>query len=346
MTNNNYCVIMAGGIGSRFWPYSRKDKPKQFLDFFGTGHTLLQLTFDRYKKIVPTENIFVITNVLYENLVKEQLPELSEDRIILEPTRRNTAPCIAWASLKIQQLNPNANIIVAPSDHLILKEGEFIEAIQKGLEFVAQSPQLLTLGIKPNRPETEYGYIQIADEKQGDFYKVKTFIEKPQLEFAQVFVESDEFYWNSGIFLWNVNTILEAFQKFMPDMCPKLSIGEEGFLSAPNISIDYGIMEKAENVYVQLCNFGWADLGTWRSLHEALPKDQHKNVIIKGHTLLYDCRNSVVALPKGKLAVLQGLDDYLIADTENVLLVCRKDDENTIRRYVNDVQIKLGDEFV
>ena len=346
MTNNNYCVIMAGGIGSRFWPYSRKDKPKQFLDFFGTGHTLLQLTFDRYKKIVPTENIFVITNVLYEDLVKEQLPELSEDRIILEPTRRNTAPCIAWASLKIQQLNPNANIIVAPSDHLILKEGEFIEAIQKGLGFVAQSPQLLTLGIKPNRPETGYGYIQIADEKQGNFYKVKTFIEKPQLEFAQVFVESDEFYWNSGIFLWNVNTILEAFQKFMPDMCPKLSIGEEGFLSAPNISIDYGIMEKAENVYVQLCNFGWADLGTWRSLHEALPKDQHKNVIIKGHTLLYDCRNSVVALPKGKLAVLQGLDDYLIADTENVLLVCRKDDENTIRRYVNDVQIKLGDEFV
>lgn len=346
MTNKNYCVIMAGGIGSRFWPYSRKDKPKQFLDFFGTGHTLLQLTFDRYKKIVPQENIFVITNVLYENLVKEQLPELSEDRIILEPTRRNTAPCIAWASIKIQQLCPDANIIVAPSDHLILKENEFIEAIQKGLEFVAQSPQLLTLGIKPNRPETGYGYIQIADEKQGDFYKVKTFIEKPQLEFAQVFVESDEFYWNSGIFLWNANTILEAFQKFMPEMYPKFSAGEEGFMSAPNISIDYGIMEKAENVYVQLCNFGWADLGTWRSLHEALPKDQQKNVIIKGHTLLYDCKNSVVALPKGKLAVLQGLEDYLIADTENVLLVCRKDDESIIRRYVNDVQIKLGDEFV
>ena len=346
INSNNYCVIMAGGIGSRFWPYSRKDKPKQFLDFFGIGHTLLQLTFDRYKKIVPENNIFVITNVAYESLVKEQLPNLQEQHILLEPTRRNTAPCIAWASKHIQQINPDANIIVAPSDHLILKEDEFIKAIQKGLEFVAQSPQLLTLGIKPNRPETGYGYIQITDEKQGDFYKVKTFVEKPQLEFAKVFVESEEFYWNSGIFLWNVNTILDAFGKIMPEITSKISAGEEGFASSPNISIDYGIMEKAENVYVQLCNFGWADLGTWASLHEALPKDQQKNVIIKGHTLLYDCKNNIIALPKGKLAVVQGLEDYLIADTDNALLICKKDEENEIRRYVNDVQIKLGDEFV
>ena len=237
--NNNYCVIMAGGIGSRFWPYSRKNKPKQFLDFFGTGHTLLQLTFDRYSKIVPKENIFVITNVQYKDLVKEQLPGLNEERILLEPTRRNTAPCIAWASTRIKEIDSDANIIVAPADHLILKEGEFIEAISKGLEFVAQSPQLLTLGIKPNRPETGYGYIQIADEKQGDFYKVKTFVEKPQLEFAQVFVESNEFYWNSGIFLWNVNTILEAFNRFMPEVCSKSLNDEEGFASCPNISIDY-----------------------------------------------------------------------------------------------------------
>lgn len=347
MTNcNNYCVIMAGGIGSRFWPYSRKDKPKQFLDFFGTGHTLLQLTFDRYKKIVPENNIFVVTNVAYEGLVKEQLPNLQEQQILLEPTRRNTAPCIAWASKHIQQINPDANIIVAPSDHLILKEDEFIKAIQKGLEFVAQSPQLLTLGIKPNRPETGYGYIQIAEEKQGEFYKVKTFVEKPQLEFAKVFVESEEFYWNSGIFLWNVHTILDAFGNIMPEIASKVSAGEGGFSSSPNISIDYGIMEKAENVYVQLCNFGWADLGTWASLHEALPKDQQKNVIIKGHTLLYDCKNNIIALPKGKLAVIQGLEDYLIADTDNALLICKKDDENEIRRYVNDVQVKLGDEFV
>ncbi len=337
---------MAGGIGSRFWPYSRKDKPKQFLDFFGTGQTLLQQTFDRYSKIVPKENIFIATNIQYEKLVKEQLPELNEDQILLEPTRRNTAPCIAWASIHIKQLNPNANIIVAPADHLILKEVEFIEAITKGLEFVAQSPQLLTLGIKPSRPETGYGYIQIAEEKDGIFYKVKTFIEKPQLEFAQVFVESNEFYWNSGIFLWNVNTILKAFETHIPEICETFKSYENDLEALPNISIDYAIMEKAENVYVQICNFGWADLGTWGALHEASPKDQHKNVIMKGHTLLYECKDNIIAIPKGKLAVLQGLEDYLIADTDNVLLVCRKDDENSIRRYVNDVQVKLGDEFV
>ena len=337
---------MAGGIGSRFWPYSRKDKPKQFLDFFGTGQTLLQQTFDRYSKIVPKENIFIATNIQYEKLVKEQLPELNEDQILLEPTRRNTAPCIAWASIHIKQLNPNANIIVAPADHLILKEVEFIEAITKGLEFVAQSPQLLTLGIKPSRPETGYGYIQIAEEKDGIFYKVKTFIEKPQLDFAQVFVESNEFYWNSGIFLWNVNTILKAFETHIPEICETFKSYENDLEALPNISIDYAIMEKAENVYVQICNFGWADLGTWGALHEASPKDQHKNVIMKGHTLLYECKDNIIAIPKGKLAVLQGLEDYLIADTDNVLLVCRKDDENSIRRYVNDVQVKLGDEFV
>ena len=344
--NNNYCVILAGGIGSRFWPYSRKNMPKQFLDLFGTGQTLLQQTFYRYCKAVPSENIFVVTNEKYEGLVKKQLPELNSNHILLEPTRRNTAPCIAWASSHIQQENPNANIIVAPADHLILKEGEFIEAIQKGLEFVANSPQLLTLGIKPNRPETGYGYIQIDEKQEGNFYKVKTFIEKPQLEFAEVFAESDEFYWNSGIFIWNVNTILDAFRIHMPEICQKVMDGGEDFESCPNISIDYGIMEKASNVYVQICNFGWADLGTWSSLHEASPKDMHKNVIINGNTLLYDCKENIIAIPKGKLAVLKGLEDYLVADTDNVLLICPKDDEQTIRRYVNDVQIKLGDEFV
>lgn len=344
--SNNYCVIMAGGIGSRFWPYSRKSKPKQFLDFFGMGRTLLQQTFDRYSKIVPEENIFVATNSQYKDLVKEQLPQLNQEQILLEPARRNTAPCVAWASAHISKMEPDANIIVAPADHLILKEGEFIEAIMKGLDFVAQSPQLLTLGIKPNRPETGYGYIQVADKKQGDFYKVKTFIEKPQLEFAQVFIESDEFFWNSGIFLWKASTILEAFHAHMPDMYEKIMNDDKDFESWPNISIDYGIMERADNVYVQLCDFGWADLGTWGSLHEASPKDLHKNVIINGNTLLYDCNNNIIAMPKGKLVVLQGLEDYLVADTDNVLLICRKDDENTIRRYVNDVQIKLGDEFV
>lgn len=347
MTNsNNYCVIMAGGIGSRFWPYSRKSKPKQFLDLFGTGHTLLQQTFNRYTQIVPSENIIVITNVEYVELVKEQLPSLKENQILLEPTRRNTAPCIAMASMYIHSLNPNANMIVAPADHLILKEQEFNEALHKGLEFVEQSPYLLTLGIKPNRPETGYGYIQIEEDKRNDFYKVKTFIEKPQLEFAEVFVESDEFYWNSGIFLWNIKTILNAFQTLAPDIYSKITPELDDFASCPNISIDYAIMEKADNVYVQLCNFGWADLGTWGSLHEASPKDMNKNVIIHGNTLLYDCRENIIAMPEGKLAVIQGLEDYLVADTDNVLLICRKDDESTIRRYVNDVQIKLGDKFI
>jgi mannose-1-phosphate guanylyltransferase len=335
---------MAGGIGSRFWPYSRKSKPKQFLDFFGIGQTLLQQTFDRYSKIVPAENIIVVTNAEYEGLVKEQLPSLQDNQILLEPARRNTAPCIAMASMHIHAINPDANMVVAPCDHLILKEAEFIEAIHKGLEFVAQSPQLLTLGIKPNRPETGYGYIQIDEEQGNNFYQVKTFIEKPQLEFAEVFVASDEFYWNSGIFLWNVNTILNAFDTLMPEVCPKIKTDD--FASCPSISIDYAIMEKAENVSVQLCNFGWADLGTWGALHEASPKDQHKNVSTNGHTVLYDCSNNIVALPEGKLAVIQGMQDYLIADTDNVLLICKKDDQSAIRRYVNDVQIKLGEEFV
>ena len=342
--NNNYCVIMAGGIGSRFWPYSRKNKPKQFLDFFGIGQTLLQQTFERYSKIVPSENIIVITNAEYEGLVKEQLPSLQANQILLEPARRNTAPCIAMASMHIHAINPEANMVVAPCDHLVLKEGEFIEAINKGLEFVAQSSQLLTLGIKPNRPETGYGYIQIDEEQGNNFYKVKTFVEKPQLEFAEVFVASDEFYWNSGIFLWNVNTILNAFDTLMPEVCPKIK--SEDFASCPSISIDYAIMEKAENVSVQLCNFGWADLGTWGALHESSPKDQHKNVITTGHTVLYDCSNNIIALPEGKLAVVQGMQDYLIADTDNVLLICKKDDQSAIRRYVNDVQIKLGEEFI
>ena len=214
------------------------------------------------------------------------------------------------------------------------------------MDFVAQSPQLLTLGIKPNRPETGYGYIQIDEEKQGAFYKVKTFIEKPQLDFAKVFVESDEFYWNSGIFIWNVNTILKAFDTYMPEICETFKRNGGDLEALPNISIDYAIMEKADNVYVQLCNFGWADLGTWGALHEASPKDQHKNVSINGHTMLYDCQNNIIAMPQGKLAVLQGLEDYLVADTNNVLLICKKDDESTIRRYVNDVQVKLGDEFI
>ena len=356
---DNYCVIMGGGIGSRFWPFSRQSLPKQFLDFFGTGRSLLQQTFDRFNKIIPTENILVVTNERYADLVRFQIPELNPEQILLEPTRRNTAPCIAWASYHIRALNPNANIVVAPSDHLILKEGEFLEAVEKGLEFVAKSEKLLTLGIKPNRPETGYGYIQIAEKEEENFYKVKTFTEKPELELAKVFLESGEFYWNSGLFLWNVNSIINAAEKALPELCNILKKGEnvygtpeekvfidENFPLCPNVSIDFGVMEKADNVYVSLGDFGWSDLGTWGSLYDLSPKDDNQNVVLKGESLIYNSKDNIVVLPKNKLAVIEGLEGYLVAESENVLLICKKDEEHAIRKYVNDAQIKLGEEYI
>ncbi len=359
INKDNYCVIMGGGIGSRFWPFSRKTLPKQFLDFFGTGRSLLQQTFDRFNKIIPTENILVVTNAIYADLVKEQLPELKEDQILLEPARRNTAPCIAWASYHIRALNPNANIVVAPSDHLILKEVEFLEAIQKGLEFVSKSDKLLTLGIKPNRPETGYGYIQIDEQAGDNFYKVKTFTEKPEIELAKVFVESGEFYWNSGLFMWNVKSIIKAGEALLPELSNKLTAPEgiygttkeiefiqERFPTCPNVSIDFGIMEKADNVYVSLGDFGWSDLGTWGSLYDLSEKDEESNVTLKCDSLLYNSNNNIVVLPEGKLAVIEGLEGYLIAESDNVLLICPKDEEHSIRKYVNDTQIKLGDDFI
>ena len=278
----------------------------------------------------------------------ERLPEIKESNILLEPARRNTAPCICWAAHHIFAQDPEASIMTLPSDHLILKEMAFIKAMDEGMTFVENNDGLLTLGIKPTSPETGYGYIQKGMQVIGsdDTMKVKSFTEKPNLEMAKMLIATGEFFWNSGIFLWNANTILKAFETYMPEICEIFKADEDDLEALPNISIDYAIMEKADNVYVQLCNFGWADLGTWGALHEASPKDQHKNVIINGHTMLYNCQNNIIAMPQGKLAVVQGLQDYLVADTDNVLLICKKDDESTIRRYVNDAQIKLGDEFV
>ena len=358
-SKDNYCVIMGGGIGSRFWPFSRKTMPKQFLDFFGTGRSLLQQTFDRFNKIIPTENILIVTNAIYADLVKEQLPELDPKQILLEPARRNTAPCIALASYHIRSLNPNANIVVAPSDHLILKEGEFLAAIEKGLDFVSKYDKLLTLGIKPNRPETGYGYIQIAEQEGDNFYKVKTFTEKPELELAKVFVESGEFYWNSGLFMWNVNTIIKAGEALLPELASKLAPGkdvygtpeekafiEENFPACPNVSIDFGIMEKADNVYVSLGDFGWSDLGTWGSLYDLSPKDEQGNVTLKCDSMIYNSNDNIVVLPKGKLAVIEGLEGFLVAESDNVLLICKKDEEHAIRKYVNDAQMKLGEDYI
>lgn len=357
--NNCYCVIMGGGVGSRFWPCSRTNLPKQFLDFFGTGRSLLQQTFDRFNKIIPTDNIFIVTNVLYADLVKQQLPQMDESRILLEPARRNTAPCILWASYHIKAINPKANIVVAPSDHLILKEDEFTQAVQRGLEFVSEEDKLLTLGITPNRPETGYGYIQIAEKVGDNFYKVKTFTEKPELELAKLFISTGEFYWNSGIFMWNVNSIIKAGEKYLPEVVIKLTSkldafntpDEQAYINdvfptCPNVSIDFGLMEKAENVYISLGDFGWSDLGTWSSLYDLSSKDENQNVTLKCKSMIYNGNNNIIALPEGKLAVIDGLDGYLIAENENVLLICKKDEEHAIRKYVNDTQLKFGDDFI
>lgn len=358
-SNNNYCIIMSGGVGSRFWPFSKEDKPKQFLDFFGSGRSLLQSTYDRFIKIVPPENIYIVTNDAYAEMTKKQLPEITDDQLLLEPMRRNTAPAIAFATFRVKAVNPNANIIVAPSDHLILKEEEFIADMQKGLQFVSDNPVLLTLGITPSRPETGYGYIQVDEEKEMGIHKVKAFTEKPNLELATKFIDSGEFVWNSGIFLWNVNTILGAFEKYLPDIFHRFSEGvkyfntpsekkfiDQSFPFCPNVSIDYGIMEKANNVYVNISNFGWSDLGTWGALHEVSEKDENSNASLNCKTLFVESSDNIVAMNEDKLVVLQGLKDYIVAESDKVLLICKKSEEQRIKHFVTDVKFRFGDEFV
>lgn len=358
-TNDNYCVIMGGGVGSRFWPFSKEEKPKQFLDFFGTGRSLLQSTFDRFKKILPTRNIFVVTNDAYAGTTKKQLPELTDKQILLEPMRRNTAPAIAFAVYRIKSINPKANIVVAPSDHLILNEEQFIADIEKGLNFVDKNPVLLTLGIKPSRPETGYGYIQISEETIDGINKVKTFTEKPDLELARKFVESGEFFWNSGLFIWNVESIMQAFKKYLPDIANKFDEGtdlfntsgekkfiDESFPFCPNISIDYGVLEKADNVYVNISDFGWSDLGTWGSLHEISKRDENNNASLHCKTLYIESNDNIVTMSEDKLVVVQGLEDYIVAESDNVLLICKKSEEQRIKHFVTDVKFRFGDEYV
>ena len=364
MDKNNYCVIMAGGVGSRFWPMSRAARPKQFLDILGTGHTLLEITYERLKRVVPRDNILVVTNRDYGPLVRDQLKDLPEANILLEPSRRNTAPCIAFASYKIKERNPGARMVVAPSDHLILKEDRFLKVVEQGLKFVGKENALLTIGIPPSRPETGYGYIQVNGAgKTGSNYRnlktVKTFTEKPDLKLARVFVESGEFFWNSGIFFWSVATILDAFAEHLPEMYSVFSEGEGkygtgkekafieyAYTGCRNISIDYGIMEKAENVFVITSDFGWSDLGTWGSLHDQLKKDRNRNVVVGREVMTYDVRGCLVNVPQDKLVVLQGLEDFIVVETSDVLLVCRMEDEQKIRNIVNDVRIQQGDKYI
>jgi mannose-1-phosphate guanylyltransferase len=358
MDKNLYVVIMAGGVGTRFWPYSRNAKPKQFLDVINCGKTLLQSTYERFLPICPPENIFVVTHEEHKSMTKEQLPALPEAQILAEPMRKNTAPCILYASYKIGELNKNAVIVVAPSDHLILNEADFQQTIVKSAEQAKNQDKLITLGIKPTRPETGYGYIQYIENKSA-LKKVKTFTEKPELSLANKFLESGDFVWNAGIFIWGVQAILHAFATHLPEMTEifeevrtKISTDEEksaiqaAYSQTKNISIDYGIMEKADNVHVWLSSFAWSDLGSWGSLYEYSAKDAMNNVI-GVEALTYETRNSIIKGDKDKLVVAQGLNGYLVGAFGNVVIVCEKDKEDLFRRFVNDLKGKSnGGEFL
>lgn len=351
MDRNLYVVLMAGGIGTRFWPYSRNAKPKQFLDVLNTGKTLLQATYERYLPVCAPENIFIVTHEEHGHLVQEQLPMLKTEQVILEPMRKNTAPCIAYAASRIRQINPDAIMVVSPSDHLILNEKDFLSTIQKAAEQARSQDKLITLGIQPTRPETGYGYIQFLEGKSS-LKKVKTFTEKPALALAKTFIESGDFVWNSGIFVWGVRAILEAFQRYLPELAeafeemgPRLGTPEERsdvqkiYAQTKSISIDYAIMEKASNVYVALGNFTWSDLGSWASLHEVSIRNGENNVV-NAQALVYDTRNSVLLGPPDKLIVAQGLNGYLVGIFDNVVIICEKDKEEMFRRYVNDLKAR------
>lgn len=349
---------MAGGIGSRFWPFSRTKYPKQFHDVLGTGKTLIQQTVERFKNICPDENIIIVTNKDYIDLVKEQLPFLKDHQILAEPIGRNTAPCLAYASYKIFQKDKNANIVVAPSDHIILQEKEFENVIVEALQATEQSDILITLGMKPSRPDTGYGYIQYIDEKKLRIKKVKTFTEKPALDLAIKFIESGEFVWNAGIFVFNAQTIVEAFKKHLPEMDEVFLEGKDvywtdkenefiqkAYSQCQNVSIDYGIMEKSDNVYVLLADFGWSDLGTWKSLYENMPKNADGNVL-DGNVLSYDSKNTIVKTPKNKLVVIEGLEGFIVAEFDGVLMICRKENEQRVKDFVSDVKATKDKKFV
>jgi len=356
MNKNNYAVIMAGGIGSRFWPMSKSSFPKQFLDILGTGETLIQQTFNRLERICPPENILIVTNTNYKNLCLEQLPNVVESNILCEPAMRNTAPCVAYAAFKIQSMNEDANMIIAASDHIILKEDEFVRVTNDCLDIVAKNDVLLTLGITPSRPDTGYGYIQFSEDNLSGYKKarkVKTFTEKPNQELALNFLDSGDFLWNSGMFIWSAKSIALAYRKHLRDMHDVFdegkqfynTINEKEFIdrvfpACKNISIDYGIMEKSENVYVYPADFGWSDLGTWGSLYSHLELDEYKNTIQGNNVMMYDSSDNLVKVSDDKLVVIQGLQGYIVVENEGTILVCKKEDEQKIKQFVADLKQK------
>ena len=360
MNNNHYVAIMAGGIGSRFWPMSRSNHPKQFLDILGTGKTLIQQTFDRYLKLVPLENIYIITSAEYVNTVRQQLPTLPPENILAEPSRKNTAPCIAYIAFKLLQKNPDALMMAAPADNLIMDTQAFVETATSAFNFVDHINALVTIGIKPTHPNTGYGYIQHdTPEVAPGVHKVKTFTEKPNLELAKTFISSGDFLWNAGIFTWKVKNVIAAFEKLLPEMYEVFAAEKDNFNTpeegkaieriypqCTNISIDFGIMENAENVYVIPASFEWSDLGTWNSAWENMEKDYFQNAVAGNHVMVVDARNCMVHVPNNKLVLLQGLENYIIVDTKDVLLICQKEKEQEIKEYVAEVRRNKSEKFL
>jgi mannose-1-phosphate guanylyltransferase len=351
---------MAGGIGSRFWPVSRLNLPKQFLDILNTGKTLIQATYERFAQFIPPENIYVVTAIQYKDIVARQLPLINPENIVCEPSRKNTAPCIAYISYKLQQLNPESNLICAPADHLILDNTSFIKVSLEALGFTKKNNALVTLGIKPFQPNTGYGYIQYEEHAISDnIYKVKTFTEKPDLELAKTFITSGDFLWNAGIFVWKTKSIISAFEKYLPET-HELFDGAKKVMNTEkesdaieliyplcvNISIDYGILEKADNVYVIPSTFGWSDLGTWGSAYENLEKDYMENAVAGNNVILFDSTKNVVHSNGEKLVLLQGLDDFIVVDTKDALLVCKKDKEQHIKEYLAEIRRNKGDKYL
>ncbi len=358
----NFAVIMAGGIGSRFWPMSRTDNPKQFHDILGVGRTLIQMTYDRLRLLVPAENIYIVTNFRYRERVLEQLPELSRQQVLCEPFMRNTAPCIAYANAVISKRDNAANIIVAPADHLITQESVFIETVELALEETQTTSNLVTLGIQPSRPDTGYGYIQFVEDDSTEDARIKsvrTFTEKPNHELAVSFLDSGDFLWNSGIFVWSLRNIQAAFAAHLPEMHQAFISYADDFGTereekavaeiygdCENISIDYGVMEKADNVKVVLSSFGWSDLGTWGSLYTLLDKDKHENATVGKLIRTSDASGNIIYAPGSRLVVVQGLSDSIVVDTKDALLICKKDDEQKIKTIVNELKISKEDRFV
>lgn len=360
MNKHHYVAIMAGGIGSRFWPMSRTNFPKQFLDILNTGKTLIQSTYERFSSFIPAENIYVVTSNEYINIVKKQLPDIPLQNILGEPSRKNTAPCIAYISFKLMQQDPMASLIIAPSDHLILDTIAYKKVSLEALSFVNKHNAFITLGIKPTYPNTGYGYIQYEQHAVSDnVFKVKTFTEKPNLELAKAFISSGEFLWNAGIFIWQVKNIITAFEKYMPEMYDVFSAEMDKFNTpdeiqaineiypqCTNISIDFGVMEKADNVYVIPSSFGWSDLGTWNSAYENLEKDYLGNAVAGENIIVFDSHRCMIHNQNDKLLVLQGMEDFIVVDTEDVLLICKKDQEQEIKEYVAEVRRNKGDKYL